>query len=589
MKTLKRPLAFALAIVMLLTLCACGQKFDPEELTASEKAAKAVVESIEFNKGEELKEVDVLQADDIAAALGKDVELDGWDISDAAFAVILRVGEKTGDESTTSASDSAYDADAPAKSTVKTSVALVSAENKVLYCSYSRSSASADTAGDTSADTEDIAQDARYELAQKTVDAESYAEKNAEAVAAFEEAIAEKLAADPEYYYTTEYINTAKSMRVSSYADMLEQIRALERYVEILEQAENGDASELLAAKNAAAVWKSLEAQRWEILGYRAQSQASLDSLVQKKTDVISAFEAEAAKLAENDTDYMYSVDYLKLCLSSEDCNQYDVYKRQIAIYQESEDCVLECMELDDTEEITFRSELLSTKQETESEYVNALKTYVQCVINKEAFESENQAAIAAYDTALKNAKDKSGDNYAKDMDFIKADVQYGEIIKQRDAHVSAVENSKAAADEVKTEGDEQLGKIETAYNEKKQKDAENLAKANLLEYCTGLEVTAEEYDVESGQWGKLPQEYLDYQNPLLEYYTPTYSSSSGSHYSGSYSSGKNNSSSSSGSGNIGAGGYEMPNSSDKSFSDYIQRVDPDLYNSIVGRYDSLS
>lgn len=585
MKTLKRPLAFALAIVMLLTLCACGQKFDPEELTASEKAAKAVVESIEFNKGEELKEVDVLQADDIAAALCKDVELDGWDISDAAFAVILRVGEKTGDESTSSASD----ADAPAKSTVKTSVALVSAENKVLYCSYSRSSASADTAGDTSADTEDIAQDARYELAQKTVDAESYAEKYAESVAAFEEAIAEKLAADPEYYYTTEYINTAKSMRVSSYADMLEQIRALERYVEILEQAENGDASELLAAKNAAAVWKSLEAQRWEILGYRAQSQASLDSLVQKKTDVISAFEAEAAKLAENDTDYMYSVDYLKLCLSSEDCNQYDVYKRQIAIYQESEDCVLECMELDDTEEITFRSELLSTKQETESEYVNALKTYVQCVINKEAFESENQAAIAAYDTALKNAKDKSGDNYAKDMDFIKADVQYGEIIKQRDAHVSAVENSKAAADEVKTEGDEQLEKIETAYNEKKQKDAENLAKANLLEYCTGLEVTAEEYDVESGQWGKLPQEYLDYQNPLLEYYTPTYSSSSGSHYSGSYSSGKNNSSSSSGSGNIGAGGYEMPNSSDKSFSDYIQRVDPDLYNSIVGRYDSLS
>ena len=32
---------------------------------------------------------------------------------------------------------------------------------------------------------------------------------------------------------------------------------------------------------------------------------------------------------------------------------------------------------------------------------------------------------------------------------------------------------------------------------------------------------------------------------------------------------------------NIGAGGYEMPNESDESFSDYVKRVDPDLYNDI--------
>ena len=32
---------------------------------------------------------------------------------------------------------------------------------------------------------------------------------------------------------------------------------------------------------------------------------------------------------------------------------------------------------------------------------------------------------------------------------------------------------------------------------------------------------------------------------------------------------------------NIGAGGYEMPNENDKSFSDYVKRVDPDLYDEI--------
>lgn len=32
-----------------------------------------------------------------------------------------------------------------------------------------------------------------------------------------------------------------------------------------------------------------------------------------------------------------------------------------------------------------------------------------------------------------------------------------------------------------------------------------------------------------------------------------------------------------------GAGGYDMPNESDKSFSDYVKRVDPELYDSLVG------
>lgn len=40
---------------------------------------------------------------------------------------------------------------------------------------------------------------------------------------------------------------------------------------------------------------------------------------------------------------------------------------------------------------------------------------------------------------------------------------------------------------------------------------------------------------------------------------------------------------SSSTSSNKGAGGYDMPNSNDKTFLDYMKRVDPDLYNSLIG------
>lgn len=59
-------------------------------------------------------------------------------------------------------------------------------------------------------------------------------------------------------------------------------------------------------------------------------------------------------------------------------------------------------------------------------------------------------------------------------------------------------------------------------------------------------------------------------------------SSSSGSSYGGSY-----NSSSSSSGKQYGAGGYEMPNENDKSFADYVQRVDPDLYDAMQENYNN--
>lgn len=40
--------------------------------------------------------------------------------------------------------------------------------------------------------------------------------------------------------------------------------------------------------------------------------------------------------------------------------------------------------------------------------------------------------------------------------------------------------------------------------------------------------------------------------------------------------------------GSKGYGGYDMPNSSDESLSDYIQRVDPDLWDSMEDRWNSM-
>lgn len=46
---------------------------------------------------------------------------------------------------------------------------------------------------------------------------------------------------------------------------------------------------------------------------------------------------------------------------------------------------------------------------------------------------------------------------------------------------------------------------------------------------------------------------------------------------------GSSYSSSSYSSSSKGYGGYDMPNSGDKSFVDYMKRVDPGLYNSLIG------
>lgn len=68
-----------------------------------------------------------------------------------------------------------------------------------------------------------------------------------------------------------------------------------------------------------------------------------------------------------------------------------------------------------------------------------------------------------------------------------------------------------------------------------------------------------------------------------------SYSPSSDSSYSSSYGSSSSSGSSYDSDSSVGAGGYEMPNESDENFSDYIKRVDPELYDSMTNRYNSLT
>ena len=125
------------------------------------------------------------------------------------------------------------------------------------------------------------------------------------------------------------------------------------------------------------------------------------------------------------------------------------------------------------------------------------------------------------------------------------------------------------------------MAEIDAEEQERLDADVIVQEKEAFFEYACGVTADVTEYEAAKGQWGSIHPDYTAYQNQHLDYYTPSSSSS----YSGksSYSSGSSYSGSSSS--GTGAGGYDMPKDGE-SLSDYIQRVDPDLYDSMTDIYN---
>ena len=433
-----------LAAVLLLTLTACGgsgqQHFDPEALTPAEQAASAAVAEQEFPAGWELKEVDVLQAGDLAAAIGSDVDLSAWDVSDAAYAVILRAGEKAdnetdADESSASPADDAGSAVPEAAQTADLAavVMLVDDEFDVVYCSgkfYNYDFG--DERGDMDADGEGFdVQAARYDLVKAELAVEEYAAEHAETVQAFQEAVAPGLDADPDYARTADYLVIAQTMDAAGYTDLVEAAWCLQLRLDILEAAKNGGSGLTRAEAVAAAdMQAALEQQRWTLLGEWAGVEQERAQLEADPAADIAGFESKAAEMQAADPDYLDSEDYLKLCLSSDAFNQYDACLRQLELYRSTVETLDSARELSDRDEMELACAVKKDQNQVDSDYINARKTYAQCLLNQEQFETEHQAELAAYDEALAAARERAGDSYASDMDFIRADVRYGDLAR---------------------------------------------------------------------------------------------------------------------------------------------------------------
>ncbi len=209
------------------------------------------------------------------------------------------------------------------------------------------------------------------------------------------------------------------------------------------------------------------------------------------------------------------------------------------------------------------------------------------------AYEAQNEAALTAYNEAAEAIRaNYEDDGYLRDMDYIKLDITNEELLaglaeltERRDAAADAV-TVLMAAYEAKV-NELEAAYEQAVYQELNTKETEQV-KDKLLAIAEERRAEASPVSkdeeatlvlLEEAEDGTLWLESTEVYAAALEGMTATYVKpyTGGSSYTGGS---KNN--------NKGSGGYDMPKEGE-SFSDYVQRVDPDLYDSITDRYNSLT
>ena len=615
----KRILALVLVLIMVLgTMTGCGKmpKFNSSSLTEAQSYVKAAMADYEIHKNNEFKDAKVLLTDDLKADLAGTVDIEAWDVSDIKALVLVTIGPTEGaasETSETAAADSAAvtmpDDEAEGKTDSKTEsktsgtktdekaqlLFLMDGSKDVIdtWTISTNIGVAADDSGTSAADL--LSQSKNY-----TVDRDDKASVKM-GIAIKELAMDNMLAEKPElaeaaaaletaYKGNKGYLNSEENIKAidanadfKSYEKLFGELKILEEilaihetkdilYYELEEKLDVIESDEELFENERTIVRDLIEAKA-ALNDHHAANKAAVD-----------AFLAQAEPLKSKD-DYINSEAYVKLCIASEVLNTYDNLYRQVVLYEDALATIEKARATADVDEREYIINRGQTVMNYVPKYVESLKTHVQCIINQETFKSEKGGELAAYDKEVAAAKKAAGSDYKNDVDYLKVELKYKDITDAKSAHESAVKNSKAAVDSLVADRDAALEEMDAEEKERKQEVSEEQEQKALKDFVSADAGEVSEYDAEKGQFGYIHPDYAAWQNQNLNYYVPKTS------YSSSYSSGKKYSSSSGSSGGYDYDkgyGYTAPNPGE-SLSDYIKRQDPDLYNSITGRYNTVT
>ncbi len=547
---MKRMVAFVLVLLMLSGLAGCSEKekaptFSGTELTKAQSYAYEAIHRYEIAKGLSLLSAQVLFTEDINKAIPDNIITKDWDaVQDTRAIVLAKYGksEAQADEAETSDDGVAKEVEpslvmAFFLNEEKETVAelLVSGSNS------GSSQSSAAGAGPSGVSEEFLLVEGsggvsylRRMLAEAELRAEAFLTEHAEeeALAAF----AEQMGSVEK---TIEALGNAEVLRATGNdptcleyweelwhcASLREEIKQVES-LESLSGSEQFRAEELLDTDLAR--WGQMR-ELWEL--YAATAKELEEYEAAHGEELAPVQEAQAVFTAD---DWWDDAEYLRLCLGSEVLNQYDILLRQQRIYETSLTVLQDIGTEPDTTLREHMAAKLNRETEAFSQYSNAIKVYMQCVLNQENFLTENAAELSAYEAAEAAAREAAGENYAEDIEYLKVEITYEEMLKQRSAHESAVKNSKEAADEIRTGLDEELAKLDEKEATRRNELLVAEMTKQVKEYLSQAQESVSEYEAGPDQWGDLHPDFAAYQNEHLTYiveksnYIPKKNSDSG-------------------------------------------------------------
>jgi len=571
---MKRLLCLGLSAVMVLSMAACGKKdpsleaFSETALTEAQQYVYAAMDSYEIpDKEEDFKEARVMLTEDLAADLAGEVDIATWDVSEVDAVVVAYLGDKTDEDAE----------DAEAKDDWSPVVFLVGGEDKeVLYSRALKASKyeAAAVADDAESEDGDSIKNAKKALAQAQLDAENYLAENTEALGDYPALLEAKIKENPDYVYSIEYFAdlSADNSQAGFYAGHFRNIyRAEYRLAQLT--AENPKDEALIEEDYL------LFDSKFSILKSMYEIQQSIANLDATAADQMTEYKA-ALETAKSNENYFFDETYTRAAIANETANSYDVYLRQLAVYENSLAALEQIMASSDKAERDYLKARAELEDNHLANYSNMYKTYVQCLVNLSDFEASNADAMAAYEAEVEAIKEAEGDGYEDSVDYIKVQLKYEEMLESHEGFKNAIPLAKADMDSMKSEFDTALSELETEEKERLDANAILEEKNAFFEYACNATADVTEYEASAGQWGSIHPDYAEYQNEHLDYYSSSSGGSSSSKYSNKYS---NDSSS-----QKGEGGYDMPKEGE-SFSDYMKRVDPDLYDSITDRYNNAT
>lgn len=542
---MKRGVCLALSALLALSLTGCGTpRFSADALTPAQSYAKAAMDDYKIAKGYDVKEIRVLLTEDLKTNLSE-VELKDWDVSDVTAAVVVQPGRE-GEEATEN--------DQPL-------LFLLDAEENVVY--QKAPSGEQTAAGDSGESLSDL----RRQVAQAQLDAENLAEKSEE-VKAFAAQAEKKYKADETYLVSGDFLTDCGGKpELLQYGEALRAAKRLEKRLDTLSDCpstERREAGERL---------DSDEEMQDQLLELNQMLQKVQTDLAAQDQEVLARLREKIPNAAE-DPSVLFAEEYMRLCLGSKEGIACDSLLRQQVIEETSLAALEQCLQTEDLEEREYIEERNAAVVTAMADYAAALYDSIQTEQTLKEFETAHAQEITDFQNGEKEIKDRVGEDYADDVDYIKLQLKYESMLQEKTDLDVAAQEARKKAEQVKSDAEADVKKLDQEEETRRQEVAAQAEQDTFYEYICAMKAPeATEYQAESGQWGTLNPDYIAYQNENLNY------ASSGS--SSSYrSSGSSTSGSSRSSGTSGSSGSSGSGSSDYSFEDYLRDNDPDAYES---------